>query len=285
MQFNSPLRYPGGKARLSQYVAELLALNSMVGARYAEPYAGGAGVALTLLYREYVSHIHLNDLNRSVHAFWWAATHATDRLCARVLDCQLDIDEWQRQRAVQRADEPDVEDLAFSTLYMNRTNRSGVVRGGVIGGLKQDGPWKMDARFNRADIVKRIEKVGNFASRITISRLDALEFLKSGLPPESTPTLVYLDPPYFKKADKLYDNHYKAEDHVSLASAVASIPHRWIVSYDCHDEICDLYKAYTQQQFGISYSAGPVAKGKEVMIFGPGVKRPADIVTWRGIAA
>lgn len=285
MQFNSPLRYPGGKGRLSQYVADLISLNGMVGCHYAEPYAGGAGVALSLLYREYVSHIHLNDLNRSVHAFWWAATHATEKLCARVRDCPLDMEEWRHQRSVQREPDPDIEDLGFSTLFMNRTNRSGVVKGGVIGGNDQSGQWKIDARFNRSELIDRIQKVGRFGSRITVTRLDALDFLKHALPSSTTPTLVYLDPPYFKKADKLYDNHYKAADHQSLSEAVASINHRWIVSYDNQDEIRRLYSAYDQQQFGISYSAGPVAQGKEVMIFGPLVKRPDDIVTWRGIAA
>lgn len=285
MIFNSPLRYPGGKGRLSQYVAELMEANGLVGASYAEPYAGGAGVALALLYREYASHILLNDLNRSVYAFWTAVVTDGEELCRRIRDCPLDMDEWHRQRQVQKASAPDVIDLAFSTLFMNRTNRSGVVKGGVIGGVGQTGPWKIDARFNRDDLVRRVEKINSYASRITVTGHDALEFLGQHLPPLNVPTLVYLDPPYFKKAEKLYDNHYGVSDHAELAGAVRRISHRWIVSYDNQPEVRDLYADYVQEEFGILYSAGPVARGREVMIFGPGVCRPREITTWRGLAA
>lgn len=285
MIFNSPLRYPGGKGRLSQYICDLMEANGLVGACYAEPYAGGAGVALALLYREYASHILLNDLNRSVHAFWQAAVGDGEELCRRIRACPLNMDEWRRQREIQRADDPDPMDLAFSTLFMNRTNRSGVVKGGVIGGMDQSGTWKLDARFKRDDLIQRIEKIGAYASRITVTGLDALEFLKDRLPAPETPTLVYLDPPYFRKAQKLYDNHYRPADHAVLAEAVGAIQHRWIVSYDNQPEIRELYKNYVQEEFSILYSAGPVAQGSEVMIFGPRISRPRDVSTWRGLAA
>lgn len=285
MIFNSPLRYPGGKGRLSQYVAELIETNDLVGAHYAEPYAGGAGVALALLYREYASHIHLNDLNRSVHAFWQAVVTDGPELCRRIMSCPLDMEEWQRQRDVQRADAPDPMDLAFSTLYMNRTNRSGVIKGGVIGGRDQTGPWKLDARFRRKDLVQRIEKAAAYSSRITVTGVDALLFLKDHLPTATTPTLVYLDPPYFRKAQKLYDNHYRPDDHADLAAAVKDIKHPWIVSYDNQIAVRALYADYAQEEFRILYSAGPVANGTEVMIFAPSVRRPREVSTWRGLAA
>ena len=286
MQYLSPLRYPGGKARLARYMGQLIEDNGLIGGHYVEPYAGGAGVALALLYLEYSSHVHLNDLNRSVHAFWSACLDHPEEMCRRVADTPLDMDEWRKQREIQRAESPSVLDLGFSTLYMNRTNRSGVIKGGVIGGKEQAGQWKINARFNRKDIASRIEKFASYKSRVTLHGQDALALIKKLSTTTPANTLFYLDPPYYRKAEKLYDNHYKPADHAELAEAVAQLDRPWVVSYDDQPEIRTLYSAFRQEVFGINYSAGPVAKGSEVMIYGPKINASASTVsTWRGIAA
>ena len=138
--------------------------NGLLDGEYAEVYAGGAAVALTLLYGDYASRVHINDLDRGVHAFWLAARDRTDELVQRITDAHLDLGEWERQRAVQFAQVPDPLDLAFSTFYLNRTNRSGIITGGVIGGKNQTGEWKIDARFNAKDLVTRIERIGRWAA-------------------------------------------------------------------------------------------------------------------------
>ena len=156
MQFITPLRYPGGKGRLSQFVADIIQDNGLTGGHYVEPYAGGSAVALSLLMLEYASHVHINDLNRSVHAFWEAVLSDTDRLCARIKSKRISMAEWNRQRAIQADLDADPLDLAYSTFFLNRTNRSGIILGGVIGGKNQDGPWKLNARFNKLDLIQRI---------------------------------------------------------------------------------------------------------------------------------
>lgn len=286
MLYFSPLRYPGGKARLARYMGQLIEANDLVDGHYVEPYAGGAGVALAMLYLEYASHIHLNDLNRSVHAFWRACLDDPEEMCRRVGDTPLDMEEWRRQREIQREDDPDMIDLGFSTLYMNRTNRSGVIKGGVIGGKAQAGQWKIDARFNRKDIQDRIQKLASYKSRVSLYRKDALELITelAGTTPQKT--LFYLDPPYYRKADRLYDNHYKPADHASLAEAIGKLDRPWVVSYDDQPEIRALYQGFRQEGFGIGYSAGTVTKGAEVMIFGGRLtSAPHSVSTWRGFAA
>ncbi|WP_421988542.1 DNA adenine methylase [Roseococcus sp.] len=285
MQFNAPLRYPGGKARLSQYVIDLMKLNNLVGGHYVEPYAGGAAIGLTLLYLEYANHIHLNDLNRAVFAFWHSVLNETEELCRRIKDRPITLDERKKQKSIQLDKSSSGVDLGFSTFFLNRTNRSGIISGGVIGGNNQIGEWKIDARYKKDDLIDRIQKISAYRSRITLTNLDAEIYINDILPNLPDKTLVYLDPPYYTKGKKLYQNHYKHGDHAGIARSVASIRQKWIVSYDNTKEITDLYSAYEQEHFSLVWSARSRYEGAEIMIFGPNTTRPNQVVTWRGIAA
>lgn len=285
-QFNTPLRYPGGKGRLTQFVADLIEANSMSGCHYVEPYAGGAGIAITLLYLEYASHIHLNDLNRSVHAFWSAVLQHPEELCRLVRNTQPTMEEWRRQKAIQADASASKLELGFSTFFLNRTNRSGIIKGGVIGGKDQGGAWKLDARFNAQDLARRIDKIASYSSRITLYNMDAAELIVDVLPKLPDNTLVYLDPPYYVKGRGLYENHYKHEDHALIADLVRNkIQQPWIVSYDNVQPIRDLYEGLRQTTFGIWYTAGTTHSGKEVMVFRDGLKTPSIIEPSRSVAA
>lgn len=285
MQFNTPLRYPGGKGRLSQFIIDLIEMNELSDVHYIEPYAGGAGIAITLLYLEYASHVHLNDLDRSVFAFWSSALEQTDAFCRLVADTPVTMDEWYRQREIQRAAEPDMLALGFSTFFLNRTNRSGIIRGGVIGGKDQTGPWKIDARFNRKDLIYRIEKIASYLPRISIYNLDAAKFIDGPLNQIPDTGFVYLDPPYYSKGNALYQSRYTHADHACIAGRVPQIRQRWIVSYDDTAAVRELYAGHRQQTFGLRYSAQTRYEGGEVMIFCPSLKMPGAVEPWRGIAA
>lgn len=285
-QFNTPLRYPGGKGRLTQFVADLIDTNNLTGCHYVEPYAGGAGIAITLLYLEYASHIHLNDLNRSVYAFWRSVLKQPEALCKLVRDTSPTIEEWHRQRAVQSDPSASPLQLGFSTFFLNRTNRSGIIKGGVIGGKGQAGAWKLDARYNVADLARRIEKIASYSSRISIYNKDAAALIKETIPTLPDNTLVYLDPPYYVKGKGLYEDHYRHDDHARIADLVnTAIVQPWIVSYDNVKPIRDLYSGHRQTTFGIRYSAGTRCEGSEVMVFCDNLIVPSVIEPSRGIAA
>ena len=283
-RYPSPLRYPGGKGKVANYLKLLFLRNDLVGAEYVEPFAGGAGVALALLYEEYASHIHLNDLDEAVHAFWNAVLHDTDALCSKIRGTEPDVDEWKRQRAVLDAESPDPLDLAFATFFLNRTNRSGIIRGGIIGGLDQSGDWKIDARYNPSGLTQRIEKVARYQSRITLTPHDAAAYIRDELPKLSEDALVYLDPPYFVKGQGLYHNAYAPDDHGQIARLVPTIAQNWIVSYDAAPEILELYEDYTPIRYDLSYSAQDRYKGREVMFFKPGLE-PPDVPSPANIGA
>jgi DNA adenine methylase len=258
--------------------------NDLVGSDYAELYAGGGAVALSLLYEEYASHIYINDLDPSVFAFWQGALESTEELCKRILDTAVSVEEWHFQRAVQEADSPDPLDLAFSTFFLNRTNRSGIIRGGVIGGQSQSGNWSIDARYNKASLIRRIQKIARFRSRITLTCIDAAEYLRTKLPTLNSRLLAYLDPPYVKKGSDLYRNSYELADHAEVARLVPLIKQSWIVSYDAADEILALYAEHSPLRYSLSYSAHERYQGSELMYLSPdlswpNVPSPANIPT------
>lgn len=271
-RYYSPLRYPGGKARVANFIKLVMLDNDLVGDDYVEPYAGGASVGLALLFEEYADHIHINDINPGVHAFWHAVLHETAEFCARMAQTPVTVEEWRRQRDVHRDPDSDSLDLGFATFFLNRTNRSGIISGGVIGGLDQTGPWKIDARYNTPELIRRIEKIARFRTRITLTREDANAFLRTWADATKDPALLYLDPPYYVKGGDLYDNFYSHDDHELIASLVGQLRHPWLVSYDAAPEIISMYSGEAMRRYGLSYSASRRIRGSEVIFSSPGLE-------------
>jgi DNA adenine methylase len=175
LRYFTPLRYPGGKGKLAGFVKALLRANSLLDGDYVEPYAGGAAIALELLLHEYVTRIHINDVSRPIHAFWSSVLNHTDDLARLIVDTRLTVEQWDRQKKVlANPGHHDVLALGFATFFLNRTNRSGILNGGIIGGRDQTGPWKIDARFNPSELVTRITAIARMRSRIHLTRKDAL---------------------------------------------------------------------------------------------------------------
>ncbi len=273
--FSTPLRYPGGKGKFAHFIKEIFEENQLLDGHYAEPYAGGAGVALELLFHEYASQIHINDLDFAVYSFWQSAVNDTENLCRLVWDTPIDMEQWHRQKQVlDNMTNHSLLEIALATFFLNRTNRSGILKAGVIGGKAQSGQWKLDVRFNKVDLIKRIELIGRFRDRINVYNLDAVQFIESTIPTLPNKSLIYLDPPYYVKGAGLYRNFYTHDDHVKIGQAMAKVEHPWIVSYDDNDEIRKIYHQYRQDSYFLSYTAQEKKKGSEVMIYGPSILIP-----------
>lgn len=273
----TPLRYPGGKAKLAPYVKSLLKENRLLDGEYVEPYAGGAGIALELLFHEYVSRIHINDVSKPVHAFWKSVLNHTEDLCRLILDTPLTVTAWDKQKSiVTRLAEHDGVELGFATFFLNRTNRSGILNGGIIGGREQTGPWKIDARYNAKELVRRIESIAAMSGKISLTKLDALKFLKGGALKWPKETLIYLDPPYYVKGRDLYQDYYEHKDHARIADFMMQHidKQKWIVSYDNVPAIRELYQGTRHIVYDIGYSARSASQGSEVMFFCNGLLVP-----------
>jgi DNA adenine methylase len=235
---------------------------------YVEPYAGGASVALSLLFDEYARFIHINDLDRSVYAFWYSVINETDALCRMIYNTPVDIETWKYQKNVLLDPNASLLQIGFSTFFLNRTNRSGIITGGVIGGKSQSGIWKLDVRFNKTDLIQRIEKIARYKNRIHLYNLDASQFLREIIPTLPNSTFVYLDPPYYIKGTQLlYANFYVTEDHKTVSKLITGLKRKWMISYDNVPEIKDLYSGFRCVEYDLSYSAQDKYQGAEVIFF------------------
>jgi len=273
MTFYSPLRYPGGKAKLSNYFKRLVSENDLHEGTYVEIYAGGASIALSLLIDNYVSKIIINDNDRSIYALWYSILHYPEELCDLIENTPVTIEMWKKQKEIQKTKHDcDLLQLGFSTLFLNRTNRSGIISAGVIGGLRQDGIWKMDARYNKQKLIKKIKLISEYKNKIKLYNYDAVTLIrkiKKNIPKKS---LIYLDPPYYFKGKELYMNYYDYEDHKEIANAIKNISGKWVITYDDVGPINDLYKGFDSYTYLLNYSAANSGKGKEVIIFSPALK-------------
>lgn len=282
---DSPLRYPGGKSQLAPLVIDILKKNRLLYGSYVEPFVGGAGLAWKLLLNSYVSHIYINDIDRAIYAFWHSVLNATDEVCARIESAKVDVSEWHRQRAIQDQRYSTIIDLGFSTLFMNRTNRSGIIRGGIIGGLDQRGNFKIDCRFNKDDLIRKIRRIAAHKAQVSLFRLDALKFLAKVVAGIKGATLVNLDPPYMKNGPELYRNHYVPKDHADLAKAVRRIKQRWMVTYDDTPETRTLYQQFPSFAQELNYTAQVKRVGVELLVLDPRLELPDCLVQIQRIAA
>ena len=264
MRFYSPLRYPGGKAKLAPFIKSVFNENNLKSMRYVEPFAGGASVGLALLYEGYVSEITINDYDRSIYAFWHSVVNENERFCKKVNSIPIDIETWVKQKNYQQnKSKADLFSLGFSTFFLNRTNVSGIITGGIIGGKEQKGNYKIDARFNKPELISRIARIKNFKDKIEVTCVDALKLIQN----DAKNIFYYLDPPYVKKSRNLYKNFFNQSDHEAIANHILSKKKSlWVLSYDRNNLISELYKKH-QNKIGWDLSYGTSNKFGSEEIF------------------
>ena len=278
-KFYSPLRYPGGKSKLAKFIGLLCEKNQIndKDGHYVDPYAGGASVALFLLFNGYVSEVTINDSDRSIYAFWYAVLHRTEKFISKIQRTKIDEKTWRRFREIQRnKDEASLFDLGFSTFFLNRTNVSGIIDGGMIGGFAQKGTYKIDCRFNKRELIQRIQTIASHKKNIHLYNLDALDLIKKiGEELSGRATIFYFDPPYYLKGESLYLNFYDHSDHEDVSKAIRNIKNsRWVVSYDAANEIKDLYKGYKKIEYSLLHTAHTARMGEEVLFFSKNMSVP-----------
>jgi DNA adenine methylase len=267
MKTISPLRYPGGKSAMADLLAQTRRLNGLGTRSIAEPFAGGAGASLSLLCLEETQEIHINDADPAIYDFWWSLLNRSDSFLEMVSGARISMAEWRRQRAVYRR-KGRVSRLrrGFSAFYLNRCNRSGIIAsGGPIGGLEQAGEWKLDARFNKTELVRRCEVISSYRDRISLSRLDGIEAIEALNPGQ---TFFFIDPPYYVKGPTLYLNALDHEYHVALAAKLQSMQDAaWVLTYDDCPQIRRMYRGWAKiHPFSLRYNAAERRSGREVLI-------------------
>lgn len=265
----SPLRYPGGKGKLAPFMGLMINKMNIKNGTYIEPFAGGAGVALMLLMEGYVDDIVINDYDKAIYSVWRAIISEPENLVDRILDTPINIDEWKKQKEIYVEQNKKYSlDLAFATFFLNRTNRSGILKGGPIGGFEQTGNYGIDARYNAEKLVERIRAVAKYKKHIKVYNKEIVSFIESVLPNYGQNSMTYFDPPYFNKGPELYKNFFDKEDHAKIAKLILNgVPGNWIITYDDTPEIIELYKQQCIRRYDLNYSAANTGKSSEVIVF------------------
>ena len=272
----SPLRYPGGKHRITEYIEKLVLLNEC--RTFIEPFCGGASVALSLLLDRAVDRIILNDYDYGIYAFWKSAIFSTEALTDMIRKTDVTIDEWNRQKAIREGAHRSELEAGFATFFLNRTNRSGILeKAGPIGGRAQNGKYLIDCRFNKERLIRQIERIAQYRDRITVLNRDAVYLVNEDIIrlPES---FTFFDPPYFEKGKSLYSCFYRKEDHARLAEAVLGSMKdmKWIITYDNAEEIRNLYRSAGSIEFSLQYTLQKKRIADEIMFLSDGLIRPQD---------
>lgn len=264
---NSPLRYPGGKSKLYGLVESIISQYSDMVDTYVEPFAGGAAIALQLLQNNRVKKVIINDINIGIYSFWDSVCNQTDDFLKLLYDTKINIENYELQKLIYENEKRASLELGFATFFLNRTNFSGVLEAGPIGGYNQTGKYLIDARFNKIDLSKKIQKIAQFSSNISIFNLDILDFIKQ-VEKKKRKIFTYFDPPYFVKGKALYTNFLEKEDHLMIYNEIKKIKTPWLLTYDNVHEISDIYKQYKQYEFNLSYTVNSIAnrKGSELLV-------------------
>ena len=264
----SPLRYPGGKAKLYTKVKKIIEDNySTEPPTYFEPFAGGGGLALKLLSQGIVRKIYINDFDEAIYAFWCSIIYYTEDFCEKILKTEVNVLEKKKKKAIYLDSEnQNIFDLGFATFFLNRTNVSGILKAGVMGGKEQKGKFKIDCRFNKARLISQIKEIAQFKSKIEISNYDIFDLLNTNLLKQDD-IFVYYDPPYVDKGGQLYKNSFSKEDHELLAHKILINNNKYIITYDNVDLIHSIYKGNFIELIDINYSTGNIKKAKEILIY------------------
>ncbi len=272
----SPLRYPGGKTFLFPYFDKIINRIDLEKITYVEPYAGGAGAALKLLFLEKVENIVINDLDKAIFSFWKSAIFHSSDFIKKIVTTPITVEEWRKQKNIYKNSRSTQFDLGFSTFFLNRTNVSGILNGGPIGGLSQNGKWKISSRFYKKTLIERIGKLSLYKNRISVFNQDGIELIKKYINRKNA--FIYLDPPYFEKGAFLYLNHYQKNDHEKLAKHLNSNTNaNWLLTYDNCSEIKSLYEKRKIIKFSVNYNARNFRVGKEIMILSDALSGRRDV--------
>lgn len=274
----SPLRYPGGKTILYDKVKRILEENHLLECTYMEPFSGGAGLALKLLMNNDVKKIVINDFDFAIYSFWHNVLFDTDRFCEDIKNITVNLKEWEKQKEIyNNKDNYSIYEIGLATFFLNRTNRSGIIKGGPIGGKKQEGKYKIDCRFNKLILIKKIKEIGKYRNRIKLFNYDVNDFIKRVVMRQKKENFfIYFDPPYIKKGPELYKNHFNYNEHTYLSENIKEklAEKNWIVTYDKNDLVYKLYKNFFTLDFNLNYSAGNNKIGNEVMIMSNSLVKP-----------
>lgn len=273
----SPLRYPGGKNKLYPFVAAIIKNTGIPNPVYIEPFAGGAGVALSLLFNDVVGEIVINDYDKTIYSMWKSILTQTKKFIELIYKTPVTVEEWKRQKEIYTTKNNKYSlELGFATFYLNRTNRSGILNAGPIGGYQQTGKYLINVRFNKEDLINRVKKIASYKKKIHLYNHDIRTFINFYVPKYIDRAFIYFDPPYYKKGKYLYKNFFVDKDHQDIHDLIVKLDCPWMVTYDNTKEIRMIYQGMQAWQFDLVYGVANSGLNSEILFISDPVLLPKD---------
>ena len=270
MSIKNPLRYPGAKSKLADYVIQLLRQEQLLGCTFYEPFAGSCALSIKLLEQDVVKKAVVNERDPLIYSFWESVFHHTDELVQLIQDTPINLQTWYEIASYRQSENlfgKTVVEKGFAGLFLNRTNFSGILNANPLGGKSQTSQYTIDCRFNKKTIIQSIQALSAFANKVEVHNDDAIVFMRRELKGKHrSKFFVYIDPPYYKAGPELYRYYYTKDDHESLAKYIKSKTFAWLLSYDDVPEIRELYEKKSLINLYLDYSVRTSRKGSEILI-------------------
>lgn len=278
MKYISPLRYPGGKTQLYTFISYIIEENNYT--TFYELCAGGANLSLLLLKNKIVNKVIINDYDKGIYSLFFNTLNYPKKLIELIKTVPFDFnDEYSPSFLayyhkikkhyndnLNQYTNTDIN-LAFETLFLNRTNYSGIIiKSNPIGGLQQNGKYKLNCRFNKKALIKKINLIHTFKNNIILKNQDINQFLASNKFNQNT--LIFIDPPYVKQGNSLYTCGFNSKQHQQLADNIKKIKSPYIITYDDDKLIQNIYSHQNMYYYSLKYSSNNKNKGNhfELMI-------------------
>jgi len=275
----SPLRYPGGKSNFVPTIDKIIRTSKLDNKPFYEPYAGSAAISLGLLAAGTIKTATILERDPLIYSFWKSVLDNSEVLIDRFRGLPITLETWQTFKPlldIKEVNDSNVLDLGLAGLFFNRSNFSGILKAGPIGGHGQKSTYKIDCRTNKEDLILRIQSIAAMSSKINVVFGDAVELIKTNSRKQNV--IFYIDPPYFNKGESLYRYFYKLSDHKRLAEALKKAKFPWILSYDSHHVIEFLYEDFFIRKHKFQYSAGVPKKDDELLI--SNFELPHELINW-----
>ncbi len=260
-RFRSPLRYPGGKQRAIDQIANLFPESAR---EFREPLVGGGSVFFYARSTQFASKYWINDKFSELHAFWRAVQN--EEICARLmreleaLRASFGDDPEKIKKYFLQARQEKTADryrAAFLFFFFNRVTFSGTTRAGGFSSAASL------SRFT-ASSIQRLATLPQALEGVEITNLDFEDVIQK----PGRGVFIFLDPPYFK-ASRLYGRGgiLHEFDHARLARSLKETPkHKFLITYDDCPEIRKLYKWANIQDWQMQYGMNNCNLKKESKI-------------------
>jgi DNA adenine methylase len=230
----SPLRYPGSKQKAIKHIMPFWKMVMGNTKEYREPFLGGGSIFFNLDVQN--KKIYLNDKDENIAILFKVMRDKPEKLCEKIRETFPTIEKWKE---IKYSDPEDEIEIAFRTLFLNRTNYSGILSASPIGGFRQTSDYPIHCRWNPIDLQKRVKICSEILKNAEITSED---FFYSIIKPSTGEVFMFIDPPYYEKGHMLYNERMEPEDHERLRDLLADTKHKFLLTYDDCNEIRDLYE-------------------------------------------